>query len=152
MPSLGHQPSKLFTIEQANAMLPLVRAITADLVNLTRDVADRNARLGLLMQGRELRNGDPYSDELANIKSELTKDQHRLEIFEQELRDLGLVVLDASSGLIGFPAQFEDRTIVWSWKHGESEVCHYQELGAALAQRHSLVASVGSGSEPDFLV
>lgn len=151
MPSLGVQPSKLFTIEQANAMLPLVRAITSDLVHLTRDVADRKARLSLLLHGRELRNGDPYSDELADIQSGLDKDQHRLQIFEQELRDLGLMVMDSATGTIGFPAIHEERIVVWSWKLGEVEVCHFQEVGADSDERQSLIAGVSASGDHSFL-
>ncbi|MGV3606842.1 MAG: DUF2203 domain-containing protein [Planctomycetaceae bacterium] len=150
MSSLGAQPSKLFTIEQANAMLPLVRAITADLSQMFRDVADRKARLSLLLSGREIRPGDPYSDELADIQSGLDKDQIRLQIFEQELRDLGLMVIDARSGVIGFPAIHEERVVVWSWKLGEVEVCHFQEVGADSDERQSLIAGVGTGSEHGF--
>jgi hypothetical protein len=44
---------EFFTIEQANATLPLVRAIVADLSNLSREVVERRRRLSFLMSGRD---------------------------------------------------------------------------------------------------
>ena len=45
MASSEFKPVRLFTIEQANAMLPLVRAITLDLASLAQDVVERRQRL-----------------------------------------------------------------------------------------------------------
>ena len=56
---------KQFSVEEANAMLPLVGAIARDLVDLSREVAERQERIDHLTTGREMESGDPYEDELS---------------------------------------------------------------------------------------
>ena len=43
---------RTFTVRQANAALPLVRAIVGDLVRVSHDVIERRQRLAFLTAGR----------------------------------------------------------------------------------------------------
>ena len=81
-----YQPRKLFTVDEANAVLPLVRSITTDLVNLSREVVDRRERLALLTAGRDSPPADAYGEELAQIQEELEKDSSQLHEYVEELR------------------------------------------------------------------
>lgn len=134
------RPSKLFTVEQANAILPLVRAITADLVQLSREVMDRRERLALLSAGRKATAKDPYTEELAQIEEELDKDSEQLQAYVDELRELGVEPKSGPEGLVDFPCLMDERIVLLCWKLGEPEVTHWHELDAGFAGRQSLVA------------
>ncbi|HEX3725087.1 MAG TPA: DUF2203 domain-containing protein [Pirellulales bacterium] len=135
-----YTPTKIFTVEQANAALPLVKAIVADLMRLSREVVERRERLALLTAGRKASARDPYSQELAQIKEELEKDGQQLQAYVGELRELGVEPKDFSEGLVDFPATMDDRLVYLCWKLGESEVLHWHELDAGFRGRQSLVA------------
>src|SRR5437764_12893796 len=105
------RPARMFTIDQANAMLPLVRAITTDLASVAKDVVERRHRLALLTSGRDLKPGDPSSDELAQLEADLERDATRLQQYGDELRQRGVEPQGAVEGVVGCPA-VKDRRLV----------------------------------------
>jgi hypothetical protein len=135
-----YKPARLFTIEQANAMLPLVRAITSDLAALAKDVVDRRHRLALLTSGRELKPGDPYSDELTQMETDLERDAARLQDYVDELRQLGVEPKGAVEGLVDFPCMLDSRLVLLCWKLGEPEVLYWHDLDSGFAGRQALTA------------
>jgi len=140
---MAHQrtgPRRLFTVEEANAALPLVRAIVADLAGLSREVIDRRRRLSLLLDGRAADSGDPYREELVQIVEELDKDSRRLREYAEELRALGVEPTSGPEGLVDFPAVVDGRKVRLCWKLGEPEVCHWHEVDAGFRERRPLAA------------
>ena len=147
-----YRPTRLFTIEQANATLPLVRAITTDLATLAREVMERRHRLALLTAGRDMKAGDPYVEELAQTEADLEKDTLRLQGYVDELRELGVEAKGAIDGLVDFPSMMDGRLVYLCWRLGEPEVLHWHELEAGFAGRQPLTAGSvpeGFGSDLD---
>jgi hypothetical protein len=147
MASEPYRPSKLFTPEQANAALPLVRSIATDLVRLSREVIERRERLELLSAGRSAAANDPYSEELAQIEEELEKDNAQLLEYVEELRALGVEPKSGPEGLFDFPSMMDGRIVFLCWKLGESEVTYWHELDGGFLGRQSLVAGTLSEGE-----
>jgi len=137
---------KRFTVEEANAMLPLVRAITQDLANLSRDVIDRRERLAHLLAGRERNRDDPYSSELVQVEDELRRDVERLQGYVAELRELGVEPKSGEEGLVDFPAAIDGRTVYLCWRLGEPEVLYWHEIDAGFQGRQRLTASTATGA------
>lgn len=146
MASKSETPAKFFTIEQANAMLPLVRAITADLARLAADVIERRQRLASFASRKpESKAGDLYSEELASMRQAVAADSLQLQEYIDELRSLGLEPKGAADGLVDFPAMMDGRLVFLCWKLGETEVTHWHEVDAGFAGRQSLVVGALAG-------
>jgi len=143
------EPRRLFTVDRANAMLPLVRAITRDLANLARDVVERRERLAFLKSSRPKERNDVYGQELAQVADDLELDIQRLAQYVEELRELGVEPKGAVEGLIDFPAMMDGRVVFLCWKLGEPEVLHWHDIDAGFAGRQSLVAGVAEGTSTD---
>jgi len=134
-------PTRLFTVREANATLPLVRAITRDLVSVSRDLIDRRERLSGILAGRRLSTGNLYDEELAQIEEQLDRDATRIQEFIDELQQLGVEVKSAVEGLVDFPAMLDGRLVYLCWKLGEDEVGHWHETDSGYSSRKPLHAS-----------
>lgn len=140
---------RLFTVEEANAMLPLVRAIVTDLAQLSRDVVDRRERLAHLRASRDARAHDFYTDEVAEIEAELERDTQQLYDYVEELRQLGVEPKNGPEGLVDFPSRMDGRIVYLCWRLGEPEVLYWHDLDAGFAGRQSLTAEVAAGGPGD---
>lgn len=138
-----YKPAKIFTVEEANNMLPLVRAITDDVVRLAREMVDRRQRLDYLKGDRDDSEGDPYGDELADMESQQEKDETKLREYVEELQELGVEPKTLTEGLIDFPAYIDGRLVFLCWKHGEPEIQFWHDLDAGFAGRQPLPVAVG---------
>lgn len=137
---------KTFTVQQANATLPLVRAIVSDLVELARDVIERRRRLSVLTSGRRHQRTDLYHDELAHAEAELSLDSRRLQEYVDELAALGVELKSATEGLIDFPAVLDGRVVYLCWKLGEAEVGYWHDVDVGFQGRQPLsTTSLGGG-------
>lgn len=133
-----YQPARLFTIDEANAMLPLVKAIVRDLAELSQRVIERRHRVTQLAEGREPIPGDPYAEELAQIQQDLEKDTEQLRQYARELHELGVEPKSGPEGLVDFPSLMDGRIVYLCWRLGEPEVAHWHELDAGFAGRQAL--------------
>lgn len=129
-----------FTVEEANATLPLVRAIVADLAELSSEVIERRQRLSFLLSGRDPNDRDLYHQELVQVEQDLEKDAQRLREYVEELRALGVEPTHGPEGIVTFPSVLEDRRVSLSWKLGEPEVLYWHEVDAGYRRRQPLAA------------
>jgi hypothetical protein len=129
---------KLFSVDQANAALPLVRAIAADLARLSKDVCERSERMAMLRSGRQKKPRDLYDQELAQMEEDLERDKSRLFDYVEELANLGVEPKSGPEGLVDFPSNLNGRGVYLCWKLGEPEVQHWHEVDAGFVGRQPI--------------
>jgi len=145
-------PQRIFTVDEANRTLPLVRAIVSDLAKLSSQVVERKHRVSQLLAGREPEVGDPYTDELADVERQLEADSSRLDGYRHELNELGVIPRNGPDGLVDFPAILDGRPAYLCWKLGESEVLFWHDVDDGYAERQRLTAgSISDGNSEDAL-
>lgn len=131
-----------FTAAAANRMLPLVRAIVEDIVDLNRDLQDRRRRLEDLRAGSSQahrRGSDLYAEETEQMQHDLAADAERLQAYIGELKNLGLDIKDPVRGLVDFPTVIDGHDAFLCWRLGEPEVAYWHPLDGGDLSRRSLI-------------
>ena len=134
------QKKKYFTADEANAALPLVRAIVRDIAALSSDLRDRQERLTRVGAAQRGSLSGAYQEEVHLAEAEIERDSERLLDYARELRELGVELKDYFTGLVDFPCRMDDREIYLCWRLGEPEVAYWHELEAGFAGRQCLRA------------
>jgi hypothetical protein len=120
---------RIFTPQDADRMLPLVRAIVRDVVETAAEVKARARELGRRQVSAEQRE---------RTEAELVVLQERFEQLHQELHDLGIELKDTERGLIDFPALHEGRRVLICWHLGEERIGYWHELTTGFAGRRPI--------------
>jgi hypothetical protein len=128
---------KYYTVTEANAALPLVRAIVRDLTTLAHELQERAERQRRLQQGQR-GNGDMYAEEEEYIREELERGQERMREYIEELNRLGIELKDFYTGLIDFPCWKGNREVYLCWRLGEPEVGWWHEIADGFAGRQKI--------------
>jgi hypothetical protein len=126
---------KQFTVEQANATLPLVRRIVQDIVTQYRAWNEKLNEIDLVAASGRAADND-VADRLAAEAQSLARE---IEGFRRELADLGIEMKDPGIGLIDFPSTMGSRPIYLCWRLGESDVGFWHEIHAGYAGRQPLI-------------
>ena len=124
---------KLFTIQEANALLPSVRVILAKIQRAHRKITEyrdeaRKAAEAAEQGGGGIDSGVAYAAVLTELTTEMS-----------ELDTLGVQLKDFERGLIDFPSLRDGRVVLLCWQMGEGdELEWWHDVDAGFAGRTPL--------------
>jgi hypothetical protein len=124
---------KLFTIEEANRALPLVRRIVADLRDDYQAWRELMARYEIIAAGTRAYLGEDQHE--VALRHELAERAARLDGLLEELKAVGCELKDFELGLVDFYALLDDRLVFLCWRLGEPRVEYWHEVDAGIAGR-----------------
>ncbi|GIX00228.1 MAG: hypothetical protein KatS3mg111_3560 [Pirellulaceae bacterium] len=133
--------TKRFTLDEANAMLPLVKSIAEDILSVYRTVTSRQADLRRLLRQSNRTAGSMYADEIAESRIDLQIEYDRIWQYREELESLGVLLRQPQEGLIEFPTLIDQCEAFYSWKPGEPTVTHWRYADDPWSHRRDIVFS-----------
>jgi hypothetical protein len=122
---------KLFTLEEANALLPRLRELLDDLT-LHRDALREKApRLEPILRTAGANGG-------GRAGSEYGVEAYNLYLAIGRIHELGVLLKDLDLGLLDFPHEREGRIVFLCWHPPEERVGYWHEIEAGYAGRRPL--------------
>ena len=124
---------KVFTVQEANALLPDVRKIVGKIQRAHRKLSHyrgdaKKASEAAELGGGGFANGVAYASDLLALTAELS-----------ELEDLGVQLKDFERGLVDFPSLRDGRVVLLCWQLGEGdELEWWHDVDAGFAGRTPL--------------
>lgn len=117
-----------FTQEEANALLPTIEPLVAELVDRRGQIVHLSKAIGPALEDEISGVGGPQFSELTQL---FTAVQQLIEQIQQH----GVVVKDINVGLVDFLANRNGRDVYLCWRYGEPTVTHYHDLNSGYSSR-----------------
>ena len=126
---------QLFTVEQANRTLPLVRKIVDDVVQQHRRWREAILELDLVASSTR---GEEPSERARVLERTVSTLAREIDGYKRELEDLGIQLKDPRLGLVDFPSEMNGRAVLLCWRLGEPEVQFWHDVDSGYAGRQPL--------------
>lgn len=129
---------RLFTVDEANKTLPLVRKIVEDVVRQHRMWRDKILELDLVASSGRADEPHERAEQLEREAQALARE---IDGYHRELEELGIQLKDRRLGLVDFPSEIGGRRVLLCWRLGEGEVQFWHDEDAGYAGRQPLQPS-----------
>jgi hypothetical protein len=125
-------PPQRYTIEQANALVPQVRAVIIQLAVEQRRLQEAHAGMHRMLAG----NGDPASAEDANrLERESEEVAEGMRSLARVLDEMGVQLRDLEMGLVDFPGERDGQRVWLCWRLSDPEVAWWHGTDEGYASR-----------------
>ena len=122
---------KLFTVEEANALLPQLRELLDDVAAHRDAVREKAPHVEPILRAAALNGG-------GKVGSEYGVETYKLYLAINRIRELGVLLKDLDTGLLDFPHEREGRVVFLCWLPPEKRVGYWHEIEAGFAGRQPL--------------
>ena len=135
--------SKLFTVNEANELLPLVRPVIEKILETIRSL---RAKSEMVIRAEQI---DP---ETPNLMARLQQNDEIAGLIQQinnyvnEIQQHGCVCKGVEQGLLDFPCLLGNEIVFLCWRYGETEIAYWHRIEDGYAGRRPLLDSGATGS------
>ena len=127
---------KTFTLDEAQALLPVLESLLNRAVQSKRDADEVEAALAEMAR-RIYLSGGMKVDTAAVAQKRAEMEAHLRRVRENlaEIDAIGVQVKDLETGLLDFPFRLDDEIVLLCWRLGEPAIEHWHTLDAGFKGR-----------------
>jgi hypothetical protein len=138
-PKMTTKTSQIFTLEQARAMLPLLRLIVTDISLSHRELTERKSNLRRMLRRHEGKaRFQIYDAEIIEIQEDLKSESAHLEDYVSELEQLGVILRSAHEGIVDFPALIDDSPAYYTWQMEQPDISDFHWADESTADKRPI--------------
>jgi hypothetical protein len=130
---------KTFTLEEAQAMLPLVEKLLNRALESKRAAEGIDHELTDLARRIHMAGGMMVNvAKVASSRMELQKQIERARETVKELDEIGVQIKDLDTGLLDFPCRMDEEVVLLCWKSGETAIEHWHTVESGFQGRQPI--------------
>jgi len=141
-PTRSHQ--RIFTIDEARALLPLIAPEIEDLVatfqKIRGEIEQTAGQTGLDIDSPDLAGHLEARGVVGRLFEKVRSSLERI-------HDHGCIVNGPEAGLVDFPCLYNNEIVFLCWKHGEPTIGHWHRIPDGFAGRRPLLAADEAADE-----
>jgi hypothetical protein len=122
---------KLFTVEEANTLLPKLQKLLDDVVVYREAMREKAPHLEPSLQASASNGG-------GRAGSEYGVEAYSLYLAIERIRELGVLLKDLDTGLLDFPHERDGRVVFLCWHPPEERISYWHEIQAGYRGRQPL--------------
>jgi hypothetical protein len=131
---------RIFTHDEAERTLPLLRRILSDLRTEYRVWQEALGEYELLTGGVRAEDGE--SAELLAARRAVTDSADRISAYLGEIESIGCLFKGFDAGLVDFYSLRDDRLVFLCWRVDEDHVTHWHDIEAGYAGRQPIDSTI----------
>jgi hypothetical protein len=137
---------KTFTLEEANALLPVVESLLERAISAKEEAERLEGELQLLRQRIFLSGG--MTVDIGGVARNRTEAEAQVQQAKEvlgEIDAIGIQIKDLDTGLLDFPCRIDGELVLLCWRRGESRIEYWHTLEAGFRGRQPLEERFGRG-------
>ncbi|MGH9750473.1 MAG: DUF2203 domain-containing protein [Candidatus Polarisedimenticolia bacterium] len=136
--------TRLFTVEEANALLPNLEPIVQEMLQAFKEI---RAEIEAAAAEANLPPGSPELSKRLEDRGQAPRLFTQVKGLIERIHSNGCLVNGPEAGLIDFPCLFNNEIVFLCWKFGERQVGHWHRIPEGFAGRRPLLDD-SPASEP----
>jgi len=132
--------NKIFSLEEANELIPFLERSLTELVSLGRDITQCRREIEVL-SAIESAGASPASADVQALREKEKAYASSLEQFRQSLTEIsrhGCVLRDLELGLVDFYTMARGQVVCLCWRRGETRIGHWHPIDEGFSGRRPL--------------